>query len=317
MDGRGISGMRFVARRWGLLGLLCVAAWLPGCAAGGATPAPEPPPVEPPRPWRLDDLTGAIFDNAWSWQTLEAQCRVQIYSPSIGGRDNKMTLDGGQLHIFKRLRRATRSAVEEAASAGGVEKLVVAPVVMLRMEFPGRMLVIGNGELYKVEIPELEEEFWGDYGAPPLGAKIPLTPEDLANSIEPAAALTGLALMLKQEGPALEILMLGLDKATPAGRGAATGLRLQLKRSLVLQKERGNELPIYLFQYERDGAPRASVKITSYTEVKGDGGRPVSLPSGLWIGYPEQRAYLEIRLSDVRLNVRLNPQSFELRATTR
>jgi len=284
---------------------------------GGVTPE-GPRFVATPMHMVLD----ALQTQDSNWETLQAKCKITFHhpelTPNIGKKLNPMRFSEGAIYIDKGPTRRRREVDPKRRARG----------YLLRLDFGGDNVIVSDGRMYMGRIRELGVQgvqFRGVHGEMPYTAaapgskvyrevEIPLSADDIIYAIEPFAALRGLPLIMKQTPNKLELMALGLVSTSPSrSPDREESSKVLLKRGVEMSPE--NKLTRWVYRYDRNGFPWSFILVRERAEVEGAMEAPVQIPSRIWMHYPQTRAVVDIELSDIQLDVVIDPKRFELKTT--
>lgn len=247
----------------------------------------EPPRLRPPDamvgPARsLDYLVSLLKTNAHGWASLEAECHVVIGSPRIAAPGQRAVLRDGRLVFVK---------------PGKVN---------LTISRSGRvgLKLVGDGQFYHVDMPVFQDSYSGRYDGPVSAQprRIHFLPMDLADALDPVGLLVNRAQTLTQWHRFSVIYSMDfVTEPSPA---------VVMANSIVMDRSR--ERILLLEKYNPDGSLKSRVQYQRVDTVPGAGDEPVEMPTVLNIQYPVEETTIAIRLENVKLNAKVDPELFRL-----
>jgi len=222
------------------------------------------------------------------WGSLVADCEVTIQSPLITSRGNAITLKRGRLCLQK----------------PGMVNLTVPASGSLQLR------LVGDGQAYRVDMPCFRDAYTGAYGDPVVRTRnrIHFPPDDLAHAFDPLLLIAQGVPMVHHVGMMSYIESLELVEEPRE--------QVQFASTVVFNRLRGQVVEIV--KYEPDQTARVRMNYRALQLVStGDEGQTTPIPYRITMSYLGEQAIIDILLSNIKLNEKLDPALFNVPAPAR
>ncbi|MHC5033549.1 MAG: hypothetical protein ACYTFZ_00730 [Planctomycetota bacterium] len=277
------------ARDSGALALagLILLVLLVGMAGCGGTDEVVPLPAAAQAPTlTLRETLDLIVRDARYWRTLESTCHVAIRSSRFDVPRNVVDLRNGKLTVQK----------------PGKVHLVIPGTGTVRLK------LVGDGRSYRVEMPVFGgDTYSGNYGEPMSvqPSRVQFVPAEVVDALSPDHLLAGRAQTLTH-GPQLSTVqsLEFVDDPEPAIRPAN-----------LIAFDRTSHRIARVDKYDADGSARASIVFRGWSRVEALPGieeKTAIVPTWFHIMYYGDQTGITIRLEDVKLNVEVDQDLFEV-----
>jgi outer membrane lipoprotein-sorting protein len=241
----------------------------------------------------LPTLMEFIKADSRLWVTLSADCTVGIISPQIVSRGGEGAGQGNQVAF-----RQGRLQIEKPGK-----------IRLEAVQSQHRILLVGDGKTYLVDMPAFGDSYRGTYGDPlPVQSRrILFMPDDLVMGWDWATVFINKAQVLKNlVGSAMVDSLELITEPSPAIRVVNTITFDRQKRGIsMLQK------------FDPDATVRVTIMMAAYETVQGPDKKPVKVPSSIWLTYPVTRTMIKVDLHSIEINKQLPEGTFDLSDTTR